>query len=85
MRLCENWIKTLDYFHENGLFTATGANGIMIVGQTRITNAQYATAAEVLKNTNNNGFTPKQQEQRDADARGEAERQKNNTKFGSKY
>ena len=59
-------IKTLDNFHNNGLYTATvNKDGTVTIGKTKISDAQYKHALNVLNSTNNNNFTPDQQQQHD--------------------
>ena len=69
--------KTADYFHDNGLYTATvNKDGTVTIGQTKITDDQYKQMQGVIKTLDNNGFTP--QEQKDNEARGKAELQQQN-------
>jgi hypothetical protein len=61
-------IKTLDYFHNNGLWTATAApndKDVTTISQTKLTDEQYNNSLKILKTTNNNGYTPEQQAKRD--------------------
>jgi hypothetical protein len=62
-------IATLDYFKANGLYTATKQeDGTYSITQTKLTDAQYKAAMETIKTTNNNGYTPTQQQKVDAEA-----------------
>lgn len=68
-------IRTLDYFKENGLYTATKQKtGTYSINQTKLTSDQYKKAMEVIKTTNNNGYTPSQQKQINAEAEQEVKR-----------
>jgi hypothetical protein len=59
-------IKTLDAFKTQGLWTATKQDDdSFTIGQIKLTNDQYNKASNVLKTTNENGYTPAQQQQRD--------------------
>ncbi len=63
-------MKTLDYFHENGLFTATtNKDGSVTIGQTKITDDQYKTLASVFQQLNDNALSSKEQEEKDAEAK----------------
>ena len=65
-------LKTLDYFHEQGLYTATeNANGSVSVVQTTITDEQYNNARGVINRLNDNGRTPAEQSNIDNEHRGE--------------
>lgn len=58
-------IKTLDTFKETGLWTATKqADGSYKLEQTKLTEKQYNNALKTLEKTNNNGYTPQQQKER---------------------
>ena len=67
-------VKTLDYFKENGLWTATptadkdgnitGYN----ISQTSMSLRQYVNAKAILQGLNENGFTPAEQAQSNAAA-----------------
>jgi hypothetical protein len=58
-------IKTLDAFKDQGLWSATEKDGTFTISQTKITEKQYDKAKETLQTTNNNGYTPEQQQNRD--------------------
>ena len=78
-------LKTLDYFKENGLYTATkGEDGKYSISLTKLTDEQYEKAKGLLNSTNNNGFTPKQQQKRDDEAKEEIQQLDNAEKFGPK-
>jgi len=52
--------KALDYFHTNGLYTAsTGADGTVTVSQTKISDAEYSAARDRLQHMDQNGFPNK--------------------------
>jgi RHS repeat-associated protein len=56
--------KTLDYFKENGLYTANkNKDGSYTIAQTKLTDKQYSSAKSALKNTDKDGFTPTQKQQ----------------------
>jgi hypothetical protein len=66
--------KTLDAFHNEGLYTATiNKDGSITVTKTKLSDEQYKQGTETLKNLNNSGFTPDQQKQRDQEAQRQAE------------
>ena len=63
-------IAALDYFHTQGLFTATKqANGTVTVSQTRISDAKYNNALGILNGLNDKGFTASEQAAIDAQMR----------------
>ena len=75
-------MKTLDYFHDNGLYTATtNKDGTVTIGQTKITDDHYKTLLPVFQQLNNNGFNKQEQQQSDA----EAQKQINELNRGSKF
>ena len=78
--------KTFDYFHDKGLYTATtNKDGTVTIGQTQLNDDQYKAASDVLKTTNNNGFTPDQQAQRDAEANKKAQDLQREIQTGPKF
>jgi hypothetical protein len=63
-------MATLDYFHDNGLYTTTSnKNGSITVSQTKITDEQYQQLKKVFEQLNNNGRN--QQEQKEKYKEGE--------------
>jgi RHS repeat-associated protein len=47
----------LDYYHTNGLYTATpGADGTVNISQTKLSDQQYQSAKQSLSKMNDNGF-----------------------------
>ena len=67
-------MKTLDYFHDNGLYTATtNKDGTVTIGQTRITDEQYTQLQELFNGLNNDGFTKAEQQQRNDAAKKQAD------------
>jgi RHS repeat-associated protein len=69
-------MKTLDYFHDNGLYTATvNKDGSVTIGQTKITDEQYKQLQQVFKTLDNNGFTPQEQKQNEANGKSQIEQQ----------
>jgi hypothetical protein len=68
-------LKTLEYFKENGLYTAVRQKyGEIKIEQTKLTEAQYKVALQTLSKTDNDGFTPEQREIRDKEVMGEVGR-----------
>ncbi len=60
-------MKTLDYFHDNGLYTATvNKDGSVTIGQTKITDEQYKQLQGVFQQLNNNGETKAEQNKRES-------------------
>ena len=69
--------KTADYFHDNGLYTATtNKDGTVTIGQTKITDEQYKQLQGVIKTLDNNGFTPQEQRDNQANGKSQLEQQK---------
>ncbi|MGE5518903.1 MAG: RHS repeat domain-containing protein [Candidatus Dadabacteria bacterium] len=69
--------KTADYFHDNGLYTATvGKHGTVTIGQTKITDEQYKQLQGVIKTLDNNGFTPQEQSKNEVNGKSQIEQQK---------
>jgi RHS repeat-associated protein len=69
--------KTLEFFHEKGLYTATiNKDGSVTITQTKISDKQYLTLQKVIKTLDQNGFTPQEQKQREITGKQEQERQK---------
>ena len=65
-------IETLNYFNDNGLYTATKQkDGTYSVNQTKLTPEQYSSALKTLTTTNQNGYTPTQQAERNAEVKAE--------------
>ena len=65
-------LKTLDYFKENGLYTADKQkDGSYKVGQTKLTDEQYKTAYERISKSDNEGFTKTQRQGRDNEVKAE--------------
>ena len=61
-------IETLNYFNDNGLYTANKqTDGTYSVSQTKLTPEQYSSALKTLTTTNENGYTPSQQTERNAE------------------
>jgi hypothetical protein len=59
-------------FHDNGLWTAQKQDdGTYKVGKTKISDNQYNSLTKEYKNLDNNGFTPKEQQQRNDNAKPE--------------
>ena len=53
-------VKTLDYFHDKGLYTSeTNKDGSVSVSQTKISDSQYNNAMGTLKNMDDNGRSKK--------------------------
>lgn len=66
---------TLDYFHENGLYTATvNKDGTVTIGQTKIGDDQYKQLKQVFQQLNQNGMTAQEQQRSDAEAQKEIDR-----------
>ncbi len=65
-------VETLNYFNDNGLYTATKQkDGSYSITQTKLTPEQYSSALETLVTTNQNGYTPSQQIERNAEIKAE--------------
>jgi len=79
--------KVIDEFHDNGLWSATKQDdGTYKIGVNKITDAQSKALSNIYKNLNNNGFTPAEQKQRDANVKGGEELQKKiNSTMGPKF
>ena len=57
--------KTLDAFHNDGLYTATvNKDGSVTINKTKISDEQYKQGMETLNNLNNNGRTQEEQKQK---------------------
>lgn len=73
-------MKTLDYFKENGLWTATaiknkdGNTTGWSISQTKLSKEQYNNAKGIIQGLNANGFTQQEQQKRNAKAQKEIER-----------
>lgn len=79
MTMQERALAVLEYFNANGLWTAIpnvdrdGTITTWSVARTVLTGDQYNNAKATLSTTNNNGYTPAQQAERNAEIRAEAE------------
>jgi RHS repeat-associated protein len=79
MSMQERASAVLEYFNANGLWTAIpnvdrdGTITTWSVARTVLTGDQYNNAKATLSTTNNNGYTPAQQAERNAEIRAEAE------------
>ena len=72
-------LKTLDYFKEKGLWTATAItkDGKTIgwnIAQTKLNKEQYNNAKSIIQGLNENGFTPAEHQMRVEEAKKEIER-----------
>lgn len=72
-------LKTLDYFKEKGLWTATAItkDGKTIgwnIAQTKLNKEQYNNAKSIIQGLNENGFTQAEQQMRVEEAKKEIER-----------
>jgi RHS repeat-associated protein len=80
-------LKTLDYYKENGLWTAspvtndrgkvTGYN----ISQSKLSQEQYDAAKGIIQGLNGNGFTQSEQQKRDADTQKKIDRINRGPKF----
>ncbi|MCG2611792.1 RHS repeat-associated core domain-containing protein [Flavobacterium sp. SM15] len=79
-------IETLNYFNDNGLYTANKQkDGTYSISQTKLTSEQYSDALNTLNSTNQNGYTPSQQTARNAEVKAEQEKQNRAHDSGSKF
>ena len=65
-------VETLNYFNDNGLYTANKQkDGSYSISQTKLTSEQYSSALKTISTTNQNGYTPTQQVERNAEIKTE--------------
>lgn len=78
-------LQTLKYFHEKGLYVATyktevkDGKEVVITAeviQRKLTAEEYKEALETFNQSNENGYTPEQQKERDKELKEEAELRK---------